>query len=80
VIRWAILTGEYPPQPGGTDHVALQAWALVDVGHDSRAWRTVDVAGIVVRPEGVIPSSRAPVRTGRWLDWSGSSTDSLNPG
>src|SRR5437588_818960 len=37
--RWAILTGEYPPQPGGvSDYARLIATGLAAVGDEVHVW------------------------------------------
>jgi glycosyltransferase involved in cell wall biosynthesis len=39
VIRWNIVTGEYPPTPGGVaDYTQLVACALADAGDDVHVW------------------------------------------
>jgi len=39
MIRWAILTGEYPPTPGGvSDYTRLLATALADTGDEVHVW------------------------------------------
>jgi len=72
VIRWAILTGEYPPQPGGvSDYTRLVAEGLAAVG---------DEVAVYAPPQCLGPDSAAPgvrirrlpdrfgVRGLRWLD------------
>jgi glycosyltransferase involved in cell wall biosynthesis len=45
-MRWHILTGEYPPDPGGVaDYTALLARALTGEGHESHVWCPGDIAG-----------------------------------
>ena len=71
-IRWAILTGEYPPQSGGvSDYTRLVAEGLAAVG---------DEVAVYAPPQGIGPDSappgvrvrRLPDRFGlrglRWLD------------
>ncbi len=72
MTRWAILTGEYPPQPGGvSDYTRLVAEGLAAVG---------DEVAVYAPPQGIGPDSalpgvrvrRLPDRFGlrglRWLD------------
>jgi hypothetical protein len=38
-VTWHILTGEYPPQPGGvSDYTRQLARALVDAGDSVEVW------------------------------------------
>ena len=72
MTRWTILTGEYPPQPGGvSDYTRLVAEGLAAVG---------DEVAVYAPPQGIGPDSappgvrvrRLPDRFGlrglRWLD------------
>ncbi|MBV8129428.1 MAG: glycosyltransferase family 4 protein [Planctomycetaceae bacterium] len=55
-IRWAILTGEYPPQPGGvSDYTRLVAEGLAAVG---------DEVAVYAPPQGLGPDSAPP---GVWV-------------
>lgn len=56
--RWHLLTGEYPPQPGGvSDYTALVAAGLADAGAEVHVWAppaaapTPTVAGVTVHRE-----------------------------
>jgi glycosyltransferase involved in cell wall biosynthesis len=50
---WHILTGEYPPQPGGiSDYTALVAAALAGLGDEVHVWTTA-AAGETPTPPGV---------------------------
>ncbi|WP_406701332.1 glycosyltransferase family 4 protein (plasmid) [Singulisphaera sp. Ch08] len=52
--RWHLITGEYPPKPGGVgDYTALLAAELAEVGSDVHVWTLKDqevaaVAGVTV--------------------------------
>jgi glycosyltransferase involved in cell wall biosynthesis len=63
-LRWHILTGEYPPQPGGvSDYTRLLARALAAAGDEAQVWAPAapgpepDDPGVTVR--------RLPGRFGR---------------
>ena len=50
--RWAVLTGEYPPQPGGvSDYTRLVAEGLAAVG---------DEVAVYAPPQGLGPDSAPP--------------------
>jgi glycosyltransferase involved in cell wall biosynthesis len=50
-VKWHILTGEYPPKPGGVaDYTALLARALVAAGHVAHVWCPGNDAGPVGEP------------------------------
>ena len=72
-INWIILTGEYPPQPGGvSDYTRLLALALVEAGDTVHVWAPPSAApdepeaGIAVHrlPGHFGPQSRAE------MDWA----------
>jgi glycosyltransferase involved in cell wall biosynthesis len=57
--RWAILTGEYPPQPGGvSDYTRLVAEGLAAMG---------DEVVVYGPPQGLGPDSASPGVRVRWL-------------
>jgi hypothetical protein len=54
VTSWHIITGEYPPDPGGVaDYTAVVARALVAAGHEVHVWCRGDAAGPATEPGGV---------------------------
>jgi glycosyltransferase involved in cell wall biosynthesis len=61
--RWAILTGEYPPQPGGvSDYTHQLAHALADAGEEVHVWAPACSAS---------PESASPVQVHRLPDHFG---------
>jgi len=70
-IRWAILTGEYPPQPGGvSDYTRLLAEGLAAVGDDVAVYAPHQDLGQDTAPSGVRVrrlSDRFGLRGLRWL-------------
>ena len=71
-IRWAILTGEYPPQPGGvSDYALLVAEGLAAVGDEVAVYAPPQSIGPDSAPSGV-RVRRLPDRFGlrglHWLD------------
>ena len=72
MIRWVILTGEYPPQPGGvSDYTRLVAEGLAAVGDEVAVYAPPQSLG----PDPAAPGVRVrrlPDRFGlrglRWLD------------
>src|SRR5262249_44693742 len=57
-VNWHLITGEYPPQPGGvSDYTRLVAGALADAGKRVTVWcppadgATPDEGGVTVRRE-----------------------------
>ena len=72
MIRWAILTGEYPPQPGGvSDYTRLVAEGLAAAGDEVAVYAPPQDLGPDSAPPGV-RVRRLPDRFGlrglRWLD------------
>jgi len=72
VIRWVILTGEYPPQPGGvSDYTRLVAEGLAAVGDEVAVYAPPQSRGPELTAPGV-RVRRLPDRFGfrglRWLD------------
>jgi hypothetical protein len=64
-VEWHILTGEYPPKPGGVaDYTALLARALVAAGHVAHVWCPGNAAGPVGEPGGAIVHRMAGRRFG----------------
>src|SRR4051794_16529358 len=57
-FSWAILTGEYPPQPGGvSDYTRVVARALATAGDDVHVWAPPVSPGdgaAVVQDEGAV--------------------------
>lgn len=78
-LRWHILTGEYPPEPGGVaDYTALLASSLAEAGAEVHVWTTtaagsprepeVSCAGVIVHREAGRWSPRDLARLGAALD------------
>ena len=64
MTAWNIITGEYPPQPGGvSDYTRMVAQGLADAGDDIRVW-----APPVFGPD---PSSPRNIRVNRLPDHFG---------
>jgi glycosyltransferase involved in cell wall biosynthesis len=74
-VRWAIITGEYPPQPGGvSDYTRMVARGLAAAGDDVRVWapdaRALGTAdpGVAVYPLSPRFDALDLARLGRALD------------
>ena len=53
-MLWHIITGEYPPDPGGvSDYSAVLAQSLAASGHEVQVWCAGDDDGVVVEMGGV---------------------------
>jgi glycosyltransferase involved in cell wall biosynthesis len=64
ITRWEILTGEYPPQPGGVaDYTRLLASALAASGDDVRVW--APPGGVADRVDAGVTVNRLPDQFGR---------------
>src|SRR6266567_2538209 len=66
-MKWHIITGEYPPQPGGVgDYTYLLAKGLADAGDAVHVWTPMDPSS--VPPHDRVELHRLPTRFGlRWL-------------
>jgi glycosyltransferase involved in cell wall biosynthesis len=65
VIAWNIITGEYPPHPGGvSDYTRLVAQGLADAGDDVRVWAP-PVPGTDSSSQQNVRVNRLPDRFGR---------------
>jgi glycosyltransferase involved in cell wall biosynthesis len=65
VTAWNIITGEYPPQPGGvSDYTRMVAQGLADAGDDVRVWAP-PVSGPEMSPHHNVRVNRLPDHFGR---------------
>lgn len=75
MIEWHLITGEYPPQPGGvSDYSRLVAAGLADLGDSVHVWcppaagATVDHPGVTVHREMGTMSPASLRHVGKLLD------------